>query len=361
MTFTNRRPAAPFSWLLAGSGAGRRRFFFALALPMACLLGVMPGAAAAKTNRPPVLCPDIHGAEEGSPMDGYYLGRSYDEGFCGLVVSKVDALHWYEQAGAQGHVLAQYEAAETYLHGDGIEADEAKAIQWYEAAALQGHGLSQLRLGLLYSQGRDARPADPSQAENWLSQAAAQDAGDATYQLGRFYLYNRQPADPAKALIWLKRAADGGHRQAMYELSGLLFSGAAGAANPALGMEWLTKAAESGFVDAQQRLAEIYRDGTHAAKNPTAAMTWMLRIAGQPGASARHLNQVADAFFEGFQELPKNYPSARKFYERASALGDIHAKQRLAQMYRAGLGVPIDEKMAEKLELEAQKASSAAP
>lgn len=50
-----------------------------------------------------------------------------------------DAIAWLKKAASQQYVQAQYELANCYYAGDGIEVDEKKAFELYEAAAKNGH------------------------------------------------------------------------------------------------------------------------------------------------------------------------------------------------------------------------------
>lgn len=296
-------------------------------------------AAPALAQQAPIICPDIAAAEKGSIIDQYYLGKAYDEGYCNIVANKHDAEHWYRCAAEQAHMLAEYELGETFFTGDGVTIDYPEAKRWYQKAAEQGHGLSQLRLAFLNAEAHfKPLTTDYAEAEKWFTKAAEQNAGDAQFRLGNFYLHYKQPADTGKGFIWLKRAAEGGHRIAMFDLARLFLEGKGVAKNEQLGMEWMTKAADADILQAQMNLVEIYT----AKKDVTQALKWILKIAGKPTASPFYLNKAGDIFFDGWETVPKNYPAARKYYDRAAAKGDPHALERMAQIYEEGLGVEKD-------------------
>jgi TPR repeat protein len=283
-------------------------------------------------------------------VDAYYLGRAYDEGYCDFKADKNLAVVWYRKAAADGHTLAEYELGETYFTGDGTDIDYPQAKKWYQKAAEQGHGLSQLRLGFLNAEAHFAGlKTNYAEAEKWFTKAAEQDAGDARFRLGNFYNNYKEPRDYGKALLWLKRAAEGGHHVAMYDLARLLQQGKPGIAkNDKVALEWMTKAADEGLLQAQIQLAEMYGHGQNVAKNIPEALKWTMKIANDPGASVFWIDKAGDIFFEGWETVPKNYPMARRFYERAAAKGDATALTRLADMYRNGLGVEKDEAKADE-------------
>lgn len=310
-------------------------------LGMTGMVVFLLSTAPALAQQPPIVCPDIAAAEKGAVIDEYFLGKAYDEGYCGIAADKEEAEHWYRRAAEQGHMLAQYELAETYFTGDGFATDYPESKKWYRKAAEQGHGPSQLRMAFLSAEAHfKGVTVDMAEAEQWFMKAAEQNAGDAQFRLGNFYLHYKQPPDPAKALIWLKRAAEGGHRVAMFDLGRLLLSGRGIPRNEKLGMEWLTKSAESDILQAQMTLVEIYT--SEKTKNVREALKWILKICAKPTASPIYLNKAGDIFFDGWETVPKNYPAARKYYERSAAREDPHALERLARMYEEGLGVEKD-------------------
>jgi len=310
-----------------------RNYYFAAPL-LAALFGSAPAFAE------PIICPDIPAAEEGSASDQYFVGKAYDEGYCGIAADKKEAEHWYRTAAEHGHALAQYELAETYFTGDGVAVDYPEAKKWYQQAASHGHGLSQLRLGFLNAEAHfPGLTTNYTEAENWFAKAAEQNAGDARFRLGNFYNNYKQPPDFEKGYYWLKLAAEGGHRVAMFDLARVLLEGKGTAINIKDGVAWMTKAAEADILQAQMSLAEMYAIGKYTAKNPAESLKWTLRIANKPTASVFYLAMAGDLFFEGKEGVPRNYPTARKYYERAAEKGDAHALEQLARMYEEGLGV----------------------
>lgn len=339
-------------------------FYAALASLLGLLAAFAPSTvavAATQAADSTVNCP-APDAPDLTPAEWYDLGKAYEQGLCQRSVDIAGATAWYERAALKGHALAAYALGELAFTGRGDTAagvpDYPRAKRWYETAAQKGHGPSQLRLGFLNAEAHfKGVTTDLAAAESWFMKAAEQDAGDARFRLGNFYLHYKRPPEPGKALIWLKKAAEGGHRVAMFDLARLLMDGAPPdvAAHPTLGVEWLEKAAKADLLQAQVMLAELYTNGRHVEKSPAKALVWLLRIAGQPTASALHLNQVADILFEGRDGLPKNYPTALKYYLRSATKGDRHAAARLSEMYTQGLGTTADPDLAAKYKAQAEK------
>jgi uncharacterized protein len=295
-------------------------------------------------------------AERGDPDGEFEYGRSLSTGACGFRVNKSEAALWYRRAAEQGEVEAQRALAEMYFSGDGVPRDYVEAKRWFAKAANMGDGPSQLRLAYLYAE-KHFPPLKPSypEAERWFRKAAEQNTGDAQFRLGNFYLNYKHPPDYKQALLWLQKAAQGGNRTAMFDLGRLQLSGTGTPKDTKAGIGWIKKSAEAGTLQAQQTLVQIYSDGKVAPKDAVEALKWTLKIADTPTAAAFYLSRAGDAFFEGGESIPQNYPAARKYYERAARRGDAHALERLALIYKEGLGVEKDEAKAKEYEARLQR------
>ncbi len=101
---------------------------------------------------------------------------------------------WFEfwTLAQDGDAVAQYNLAQFYRQGIGIEVDLREARRWYERAASQGHGLAQYTLGLMFETGDGGR-RDLSQARTWYARAADQRVDAAVDALERLA---RQTATP---------------------------------------------------------------------------------------------------------------------------------------------------------------------
>lgn len=295
-------------------------------------------------------------AEQGDPGREYLYAQALDNGSCGFKIDKQQAERWYRKAAAQGDMLAQYQLGETYFAGDGFSPDYPEAKKWYQKAAAQGHGPSQLRLAFLYAEKHfKGLKIDYAEAEKWFRKAAEQNAGDAQFRLGNFYINYKTPPDYVNGALWLKKAAEGGNRTAMFDLGRLLLAGTGVPKGVPDGIAWIKKSAEHGTLQAQMMLAEIYADGKDVPKDAVESLNWILMIANEPIAAIYYLDRAGDIFLDGWENIPKNYPAARKYYERAAAHGDKHALERLAYIYREGLGV---EKNAAKAKEYEEKATA---
>ncbi len=89
-----------------------------------------------------------------------------------------EAVVYYQQAGLQGHPLAQKTLGFAYANGLGVTRDEAKSAQWHQMAAEQGDGDSQQNMGYVYAAGQGVRQ-DIIQAHMWYNIAAAHESAGA--------------------------------------------------------------------------------------------------------------------------------------------------------------------------------------
>lgn len=289
-------------------------------------------------------CPNIPAAEAGDAQARFDLGLAYRKGLCVDKDTK-SALSWLERSAEQGHIPAQHALGDIFFSGDGLPApDYPRAKEWYTKAALQGHGPSQLRLAFLYAENHfKGLEVDYAEAEKWFIKAAEQDAGDARFRLGNFYHHYKNPPDYARAVEWLTRAAEGGHRTAMFDLATFYREGKGVAPDLSKSLEWLKAAGEKGVLPAQIMLAEAYAKGENGAnRDPAQSFLWARRVADQGAAPAYWLNHVADILYDGRDGIPKNYPLALQYYERAARKDDIHALKRATDMHLNGLGAPKD-------------------
>ncbi|HBH26298.1 MAG TPA: hypothetical protein DDX54_02720 [Rhodospirillaceae bacterium] len=83
-----------------------------------------------------------------------------------------------KKAAEKGDAKAQYNLAEMYYRGQGVEQDYAQGAHWFRKAAEQGLAGAQGILGCIYALGRGV-PQDFVQAYAWLNLAAAGKGGAA--------------------------------------------------------------------------------------------------------------------------------------------------------------------------------------
>ncbi|KAG0258924.1 hypothetical protein DFQ27_004392, partial [Actinomortierella ambigua] len=138
------------------------------------------------------------------------LAGKYRDGD-GLSRSDSEAFRWYQRAADWGHVVAQRNLGELFLHGRGTQQSDSEAAKWYQKAAEQGDALSQVRVGCMYSKGEGVELND-IEAASWWRMAAEKDNLEAQFKLGCAYSEGRGvDQSDAKAMLWWQKAATQGH------------------------------------------------------------------------------------------------------------------------------------------------------
>jgi FimV-like protein len=135
-------------------------------------------------------------AEQGDARAQYNLAQLYRRGL-GVQQDYGKAIAWYKRAANQGHGDSAFALAWIYARGDGAPQDYAESARWARLAAQQGHVTAQTYIGNLYAQGVGV-PQDYVAAYAFFSLAAAQGDRDAEQNL-QFVRDRMSPADVQRA------------------------------------------------------------------------------------------------------------------------------------------------------------------
>lgn len=114
----------------------------------------------------------------------------------------------------RGDANAQYELANMYMDGKGVEQDFDKALRLYELSANQGFTKAQHFLGVIYDKGRGISRHD-AKARKWYCLAAEGGQSVSQYNCAVFLLQGRGGTQNREAATaWLKKSADQGYQEA---------------------------------------------------------------------------------------------------------------------------------------------------
>lgn len=116
----------------------------------------------------------------------------------------------YRSAATAGDADAQYKLGVLYNIGIGVKRDRDAAQNWFEQAAAQNHAAAQYQAGKYFAQ--YSKTADPERERIWYEKAAAQGNADAQYELGHLYaddsMLKETPQDFCRAItLWEQAAA----------------------------------------------------------------------------------------------------------------------------------------------------------
>lgn len=188
-------------------------------LPIILLLLLVYAAAQAKEQAEDVTFSDdlVDLAQSGDVDAQYELAECYYEGY-GIDQDFEEAYYWFAKAANQGDADAQYSLGWMCIKGEYVDKDIEKAVEWYTLAGEQGQDLAQYELGELYYHGEEVKE-DFAAAVKWYQKAAEQDNADAQFSLGYCFQYGQGvDEDLAAAKEWYTKAAAQEQEDAINEL-----------------------------------------------------------------------------------------------------------------------------------------------
>lgn len=279
-----------------------------LALPIVvCLvLGFVPGTFAqeadtGKGRRPAVETGPAKAGPETPTVDPSRFVSVPDEAFGAYQRGEyLTALKLALPRAEKGDAAAQTLAAEIYVAGLGVRQDTAEASKWFGKAAEQGVPDAQLQYALMLLDGKLVKQ------------------------------------DRDKAFILMRSAADAGKPLAQFNLAQMLSDG--GRISEAVG--WYEKAANAKLADAQYAMAQIFAQGVGGkSQNMEEARRW-LGLAARSNFDTAQLD-LGTWLVEG-RGGPVNFEEGFAWLKRAADSGNIAARNRVAKLYQAGVGVEAD-------------------
>lgn len=217
-------------------------------------------------------------------------------------------VYWLREA--RDDAEAQYELANLYLQGLGVEESEEKALELYKKAAEQGHADAANNLADMYFNGEGVE-VNEALALHWFSQAANAGVVEAMFTLGIMYEQGLGVAqNEVVAFDYYLKAANGGYQDAQYRVGTIYLEGLLGQQpDIQLAIDFFVRAASEYHIDALFNLGYIYAEP---------------RFAVQDGKKAVH------------------------YFKQAALLGDKEAKIQLARLYEQGQIIDCDEKEAQR-------------
>lgn len=260
------------------------------------------GEAGASARGPQMLTAPTQHRPSITDVDPKRFGKLPDAAFGafqrGYYLTALELAHPRAEA---GDPAAQTLIAEIYARGLGVARDAEKAAKWYGKAAEQGAPEAQMQYALMLIDGSFVE-ADSARAYTLMRSAA--EAGKPLAQFNLAQMMMERGESPAEAVDLYERAAEAGLPDAQYAMAQVYAHGAGGRVpEEEIAREWLLKAAQQNFDTAQLDLG-----------------TWLVEGRGGPADTE-----------EGFAWL-----------KRAADSGNVAAQNRVAKLYRAGVGVEAD-------------------
>jgi len=150
----------------------------------------------------------------------------------------------------EGNAEAEFQLANKYYNGEGVEIDYAQSFKWASRSAAQDNPKAKYRLGSLYIQGRGV-PKDEKNAKALFKESK----------------------------IGLLNLADRNDPQAQACLGVMYYRGVGAEKDDKEAVKWSRKAAEQNYAGAQHNLGVMYATGRGVEKDDKEAFKWIHKAA----------------------------------------------------------------------------------
>ena len=205
-------------------------------------------------------------AEKNSSVGQFNLANHYAHGL-GLEKSDAEAAKWFQKSAENGFAKAMFNLGVLYRHGRGVPQDDKESFKWFQAGAAHKHPESHYNLAVCYETGRGVE-RDQKRARTLFMMAAMDGVNLAQFKLGMLYKQGADefPGNPKNSLTWLQKAAKGGHAEAHFEVGDLYERGDGVPADRLAAARHFQAAAAKGVAKAGERLAILLPNLTDAER-----------------------------------------------------------------------------------------------
>ena len=225
------------------------------------------------------------------------VAQMYQQGI-GVEKSIEKSIAFYELAAAQNDLPSEYQLGLYYLQGEEVPADYHVAMDWLLDAAFKGNTYAQYALARIYEQGysdasgQEVIPPNQEQSLSMYQLAATNNYGPAQYRLAEI-MVREQPKDRTLAALEARRrliktlyqgAESYGLEDAKLPLA-FYHAMDADEIKQAEAFASAQKAADSGSIDAAFLLGLMYDRGIATEKNHQQALHWYEQASSNPVAA----------------------------------------------------------------------------
>ncbi|MBO0662960.1 sel1 repeat family protein [Jiella sp. CQZ9-1] len=206
-----------------------------------------------------------------------------------------------------GDPAAQTLLGEIYSRGLGVRRDMKEAARWYEAAAKAGNAEAQFRYAMILLDGSAVAP-DPAKARDLMKAAADQGLPLAEYNYAQMLIEASPSGGFSAAAGYFRKAAEAGVPEAQYAMSQLFANGRGVPENLARARAWLQTSANNGFDTAQIDYGIWLINGKGGPAEPKVGFAFLRHAAelGNPIA----INRVAHLYKDGIGTDPDKAAAA---------------------------------------------------
>ncbi|WP_449394942.1 hypothetical protein [Devosia riboflavina] len=280
-------------------------------------------------------------ADEGNPAARVALSDIYAKGAGSVAADPTRAFALIKDAYEQGEAQAVSRLGFMLVRGEGTKKDIPHGLVLLEkAVSASTDPWLAIDVGSLYGDGK-AMPVDGDKAIAMFKKAADLGSAAGLFRLGVSYRdgVGAVEPDPVMARTYLGQAAEMGDNASRVTLAQMLLKSEV-RADVDRGVLLLEAAAGDHDVWGTTSLAALLLDGQVLPKDGERVRTLLEPLAQEGSAAA--LAMLGDLYVKGAEPLPADPKAGRDYYERAAALGELGAKNKLGLMLLAGNAAPAD-------------------
>jgi uncharacterized protein len=249
-----------------------------------------------------------------------------------------------------GCCQAQYQLAKLLIGDDG---ETLNIVKWLRRAAVQKHAKAMLMLGRWYlghfNSVSHQQSIDTLQSRYWFKKSLKLGLVVAWECLGDTY---KAEGQMDLAVEHYKKAASFDNTEAMFKVGQcyqLMEPESIHYRHEYL--QWITLAAELGNAQAQYHLAMYFKKVSVCTQHIAQYESW-LRASGFQGFN-QAIEALADLYYDGYMSIKQDYHKSLTWTLQLAQQGNKQAYERIANIYRNGLGINKNLAKAEKYANEA--------
>lgn len=287
-------------------------------------------------------------ADEGNPAARVALSDIYAKGAGDVATDPVRAFALIEAAYEQGEAQAVSRLGFMLVRGQGVKQDVLRGLDVLEkAVADTTDPWLAIDVGALLANG-EAVPVDGDKAIAMFKKAADLGSSAGLFRLGISYRDGVGAVNPdlAAARTYFARAAEMGDNASRVTLAQMLLKSGV-KADVDEGVRLLEAAAGDHDVWGTTSLAALFLDGVVLPKDGERAKGLLEPLADKENPAA--LAMLGDLYVKGVEPVASDPVLGRSYYERAAALGEVGAKNKLGLMLLAGDAGPAEPERGLKL------------
>ena len=207
------------------------------------------------------------------------IGNLFHEGK-GVQQDFGKAMEWYKKAADKDFAIAITNIAYMYNGGEGVEQNYEMALQWFLKAAKLNNANAQFQIGYLFDVGKGVAQDDEAAME-WYLKAANQNYPNAQHNIGALFDTGQGVKEnKEKALEWFIKAADRNHGNSQLKVGTMYALGWGTKVDHQQAFEWFERAVDNYDINTITETVVIcYTDvlekELNAGKDTTELLKWL--------------------------------------------------------------------------------------